>query len=95
MARLIATIDSAIGYHSTYTTEQTEDGPFDMSQFIRPFDGSFMSETADVQERWLDRKEDFDEAERQEWAKEGQEVQQQQQQSPPKQQQQQQSNQSK
>lgn len=76
MAKLVKAIDSALGYHSSYSSSSETDPAVDMSQFIRSttdLGGGGMSRHAqarDVQERWMDDRDTFDEAERQVWQEE-------------------------
>lgn len=82
MAKLVKAVDDALGYHSSYSRQhgEGEDGEdeapgFDMSQFVRSLDAgsglSRNSQALDVQERWIDSRDVFDDAERAEWEKEG------------------------
>ena len=82
MATLVKAVDQALGY-TPPASSRTHGAPghshdVDASQFFRTLDTFGLSRTGDVQERWIDEKDAYDEFERKKWAEENQ-----QQQAPP------------
>lgn len=76
MATLVKAVDQALGYTAPHlSSSEAHEHEVDASQFFRTLDGYSLSKNSDVQERWLDHKDVYDEFEREVWAQEGKQVQ--------------------
>ena len=69
MYNVMKVIDKAIGYSPPHETTDKGD-TVDFSQLLNPLDNVSASKALNMQDRWLDSKEEYDQAEIESWARE-------------------------
>lgn len=70
MMKLLRQLDKATGYIYVPTSSTSEPNTYGLFSTAQSGQG-YLGDVDDVQERWIDNKEMWDEREKEEWAKEG------------------------